>query len=106
MRATASSTACSGLMSSAATRWIASAQIRHSCIRSVIVRQRSGHDLHRRGHAVRVAWIQPERLVDQLAWRVPSSSPVSKTTARCRKPERTSVWRSTAFGQSIMAAFR
>jgi hypothetical protein len=41
-----------------------------------------------------------------LAWRMPGSYPVSKTTARCRKPARTSVWPSTAFGQSIVAAFR
>jgi hypothetical protein len=79
MRAIASSTACSGLMPSAITRWTAWPHT-HVLLpdparppflvadgaRDVV---RPGHDLDRRAHAVRVARIQPERLLDQLAHR-------------------------------------
>ena len=74
MRAIASSTACSGLMPSAATRWIALRpdvlvidlavpQIARSC--GVIVSQRPRGGLHRCGHAMRVAGVEPERAVEE-----------------------------------------
>ena len=78
MRAIASSTACSGLMPSVTTRWTALPQTFSCQIRSelpLVVADLDvhqvwlGQDLDRRAHAVRVARVEPERLLDQLAHR-------------------------------------
>ena len=77
IRAIASSTACSGVMPSvddAVDRlWPRpSCQTGHSASRrdrDVIVLHRARRDLHRRSHTVRIAGIEPERLVEQLGHR-------------------------------------
>ena len=78
IRAIASSTACSGLMPSAATRWTALPQT-YSRLTSDVSRiaggdripvgARAGQELDRRGHVMPVARVEPERLVEQLRHR-------------------------------------
>ena len=77
MRAIASSTACSGLMPSAATRWTAFAQTSSCQTKSSGSRPRppnycscgGARDLHHRSHVMRVARVEPERLLEQLRHR-------------------------------------
>ena len=78
MRAIASSTACSGLMPSVTTRWTALPQTRSCEIRSElpfvvadlhVYQLLPGQDLDSRTHAMWVARVEPERLLDQLAHR-------------------------------------
>ena len=74
IRAIASSTACSGVMPSVTMRWIAFAQTR-SALDLVVPPLAGGAvyssasrprlDLHRRSDAVRIAGIEPERLVKE-----------------------------------------
>jgi hypothetical protein len=77
IRAIASSTACSGLMPSAMTRFTAfPGQLLRDLVvapvardRGVVVVRGARRDLHRRGHAVRVARVEPERCLAQFRHR-------------------------------------